>query len=269
MYYADEPVFTCEANSTAPACTCTPTQLQRPPHACLAGDLDNARTKMTAQLLQPGYQVGVGVFEGLACAVGVRYAQRGGGAPTSCPHRTARTRLTCSTLALDSTRAGRWCPPATTRAPAHAPCSASMTITTARPTTTTDASRSSTSPSSCTWRRWVCTPTAHAATRVRAATRAHAAAADDRGVRARSPTHPLPCLATDPSLCPAARGIQVAYTFNAGTPRAVDLLMLDERWDRAPLPCAVRRDWWARGSGQRERGRLLVQSFDPPHALHS
>jgi len=51
MFYADEPPFECnEANINSPACKCTPTYLRQPPFKCMAGDFDNARDKMVAQV---------------------------------------------------------------------------------------------------------------------------------------------------------------------------------------------------------------------------
>lgn len=41
----------------------------------------------------------------------------------------------------------------------------------------------------------------------------------------------------------AQQGIQWAYKLNPGTRQEVDLVLLDERYERAPLPCAVRGDW--------------------------
>jgi hypothetical protein len=40
------------------------------------------------------------------------------------------------------------------------------------------------------------------------------------------------------------QGINWAYRLNPGTRQAVDLVLLDGRYERAPLPCEVRGDWW-------------------------
>ena len=41
----------------------------------------------------------------------------------------------------------------------------------------------------------------------------------------------------------AQQGIQWAYKLNPGTRQEVDLVLLDERYERAPLPCEMREDW--------------------------
>jgi alkaline phosphatase D len=57
MYYADEAPFECSArNLNSSACQCEGSFLRQPPFSCPAGDLDNARDKMVAQVSQPGYQ---------------------------------------------------------------------------------------------------------------------------------------------------------------------------------------------------------------------
>ena len=44
----------------------------------------------------------------------------------------------------------------------------------------------------------------------------------------------------------AGTGAQWAYTLNPGDAgREVAVLLLDGRYERAPLPCAVRKDWYA------------------------
>lgn len=52
-------------------------------------------------------------------------------------------------------------------------------------------------------------------------------------------------------------GIQWRYSLNPGTPEAVDLFLLDERYERAPLPCEVRQQWCERadatGGGDTQR----------------
>jgi alkaline phosphatase D len=57
MAYMDVPPFDCnlEENAAAPACSCPPDHLKTPPFNCLAGDLDNARTKMQAQVRNANY----------------------------------------------------------------------------------------------------------------------------------------------------------------------------------------------------------------------
>lgn len=48
---ADQPPFECTlANSNASVCQCTPTYIRIPPWMCAAGDADNAREKMVAQV---------------------------------------------------------------------------------------------------------------------------------------------------------------------------------------------------------------------------
>jgi alkaline phosphatase D len=57
MYYGDEPVFNCNpANANASACQCEASYIRQPPYMCPAGELDNARDKMVAQVHQPGYR---------------------------------------------------------------------------------------------------------------------------------------------------------------------------------------------------------------------
>jgi hypothetical protein len=41
----------------------------------------------------------------------------------------------------------------------------------------------------------------------------------------------------------AQQGIQWQYRLNPGTHQEVQLVLLDERYERAPLPCEIRGDW--------------------------
>ncbi|CAN0409767.1 unnamed protein product, partial [Discosporangium mesarthrocarpum] len=42
------------------------------------------------------------------------------------------------------------------------------------------------------------------------------------------------------------RGMHHKYVFNKGTDREIEVLLLDERYDRTPLPCYIRRDFCER-----------------------
>jgi alkaline phosphatase D len=51
FYYADEALFECSPqNLNASQCQCTADWLKQPPFMCQAGELDNARDKMVAQV---------------------------------------------------------------------------------------------------------------------------------------------------------------------------------------------------------------------------
>jgi hypothetical protein len=56
MAYLDAAPFNCTLDPTARDCTCTADFLHIPPHGCRAGDLDNARDKMTSQV-QPRHHL--------------------------------------------------------------------------------------------------------------------------------------------------------------------------------------------------------------------
>lgn len=46
------------------------------------------------------------------------------------------------------------------------------------------------------------------------------------------------------------RGLWAVHTFNKGVPgREVDVFLLDERYDRSPLPCYVSTLLWCRCAG--------------------
>ncbi|KAL4859501.1 hypothetical protein ACK3TF_000601 [Chlorella vulgaris] len=145
-YYADEPPFNCNLeNANSSMCRCEASFLKQPPYMCPAGELDNARDKMVAQVLQPGYQQFL------------RY---------SCPGFDV---------------SGSAVPPGDDLSVCHRPIVGIYL--------------------------------------------------DALGV---APTSPRRA---------AQQGIQWHYKLNPGTRQEVDMLLLDERYERAPLPCEVRGDW--------------------------
>lgn len=221
MYYGDEPLFNCNpANSNASACACEATYMRQPPYMCPAGELDNARDKMVAQVHQPGYRAFL------------RY---------SCPGHEAAT-------------GGAMVPPGDDLAVCPRPVlgvyddhdygvnnfnrrlPAKHLFKQARPAPRGADRRS------LPWRwpwRGSCLPAPlfrHAGLPSRCQTRPRRAAAlqvylDALGVAADSPRRA------------AHRGIQWHYRLNPDTQQEVDLVLLDERYERAPLPCEIRGDW--------------------------
>ncbi|EFN59092.1 hypothetical protein CHLNCDRAFT_137864 [Chlorella variabilis] len=156
MYYGDEPLFNCNpANSNASACACEATYMRQPPYMCPAGELDNARDKMVAQVHQPGYRAFL------------RY---------SCPGHEAAT-------------GGAMVPPGDDLAVCPRPVLGVYDD------------------------------------------HDYGVYLDALGVAADSPRRA------------AHRGIQWHYRLNPDTQQEVDLVLLDERYERAPLPCEIRGDW--------------------------
>ena len=59
--------------------------------------------------------------------------------------------------------------------------------------------------------------------------------------------HATPCClkSTPPRRALPLLWLEQAYKLNPGTAQEVDLVLLDERYERAPLPCEIRDDWCA------------------------
>ncbi|PSC67028.1 Clavaminate synthase isoform B, partial [Micractinium conductrix] len=198
MFYADQPPFECTlANSNASVCQCTPTYIRIPPWMCAAGDADNAREKMVAQVQQPGYQA----FLQYACpgfdAPGS--GGPGGGGGGALPPGAAVTVPAGDDLSV--------CP---------------------RPILGTyddhDYSISN-------FNRRL--PNKHSMKQI---------FLDAIGVPTDSPRRA------------AQQGIEWAYKLNPGTAQEVDLVLLDERYERAPLPCEIRDDWCCKGGATGKEG---------------
>lgn len=189
MFYADEPPFECSpANINSSLCQCTPTWYRAPPFMCPAGDQDNARDKMMAQVLQPGYQA----FLRYACpgfdghVSGAAVSVPAGDDLEVCP-RPVLGVYDDHDYGINNFN-----------------------------------------------RRL---PSKHSMKQI---------FLDALGVPAGSPRRA------------AQQGIQWAYKLNPGTQQEVDLVLLDERYERAPLPCEVRGDWC--------RNIVLKDAEHPEHA---
>jgi alkaline phosphatase D len=222
MYYADEAPFECSAhNLNSSACQCEPSFLRQPPFSCPAGDLDNARDKMVAQVSQPGYQA----FLRYACPGFDDDASPAGGGgggaalvPAGddlavCPRpilgvyddhdygaNNLNHRLPSKHLLKQVGRAGLQVPLLLlARLPLLPRC-------------LLNPSQILSAPALC----------CHAAAQIYL---------DALGVSATSPRRA------------AQQGIQWQYRLNPGTRQEVQLVLLDGRYERAPLPCEIRGDW--------------------------
>ncbi|KAI7841581.1 hypothetical protein COHA_004751 [Chlorella ohadii] len=170
---ADEALFECSPqNLNASQCQCTPDWLKQPPFMCMAGELDNARDKMVAQVTQPGYQA----FLRYMCPRWESAAVGGGPVPpgddlSACPRPVLGT-YDDHDYGINNFN-----------------------------------------------RRL---PNKQLFKQVYL---------DGLGVSATSPRRA------------AQRGIQWRHTLNPDTPRQVELILLDERYERDPLPCQIRDEW--------------------------
>lgn len=157
----------------ATGCTCTPTWLQQPPYMCMAGDMDNVRGKMVAQVQQPGYQAFL------------RYA---------CPgFDSAADGASLSVPAGDDLEA---CPRPV------------LGVYDDHDYGINNFNRR--------------LPNKHAMKQI---------FLDALGVPATSPRRA------------AQQGIQWGYKLNPGSRQEVEVVLLDERYERATVPCEIRNEW--------------------------
>lgn len=210
MAYADEPAFNCEGAPDAPACTCKPGYLRQPPNSCLAGDEDNARDKFAAQLAQPGY---------------------GDFLDHMCPHHAGNATGSDATGSSSSAASSS---AASSSSASDSSLIAASSFSSHRIVPQGDSPRACPRPVLGTYddhdAGWnngnARLPRRHALKQI---------FLDAIGVSRDSPRRL------------ANRGIEWRYRLNADRPdRAVDVILLDERYDRDTLPCASRRRWCER-----------------------